>query len=105
MLRRLALKMTKKLLLAGSIVLCATGLVVAEEKKPAKEEGQSKVDAAKTQTCEKGKKFLADQKAKGTCAAESDEAAKVACSKDTWTKVNDLMTKCTSAKPAGKAKK
>ena len=96
--------MTTRLAFAGAVLMCFVGLAAAEEKKPAltKEEGQAKADAAKVEVCEKGKKFLADQKAKGKCAAESDEAAKITCGKDTWTKVNDLMTKCTSAKPADK---
>jgi hypothetical protein len=59
-----------------------------------------KVDAAKTQTCEKAKKFLADQKAKGKCAAEADEAAKLTCSAATYKPMNELLQKCTSAKPA-----
>ncbi|GEM_PF-5870436 len=96
--------MTIRLVFAGSVMMCVMGVAAAEDKKPAptKEEGQAKVDAAKTEVCEKGKKFLADQKAKGRCAAESDEAAKITCSKDTWTKLNDLMTKCTAVKPADK---
>jgi mannose/cellobiose epimerase-like protein (N-acyl-D-glucosamine 2-epimerase family) len=59
-----------------------------------------KVDAAKTQTCEKTKKFLADQKAKGKCAAEADEAAKLTCSPATYKPMSELLQKCTSAKPA-----
>ena len=59
-----------------------------------------KVDAAKTQTCEKAKKFLADQKAKGKCATEADEAAKVTCSAATHKQMTELLGKCTSAKPA-----
>jgi hypothetical protein len=59
-----------------------------------------KVDAAKTQTCEKAKKFLAEQKAKGKCAAEADAAAKVSCSPSTFAAMNELLSKCTSAKPA-----
>lgn len=96
--------MTKRLAFAGSVLMCFVGVAAAQEKKPAptKEEGQAKADAAKVEVCEKGKKFLADQKAKGKCAAESDEAAKITCAKDTWTKVNDLMTKCTAVKPADK---
>jgi hypothetical protein len=62
-----------------------------------------KVDAAKTQTCEKAKKFLADQKAKGKCAAEADEAAKLTCSPATYKPMNELLQKCTSAKPAASA--
>jgi len=78
------------------------GVAVAEEAKkaPTKEDAQAKVDAAKTEVCEKGKKFLSEQKAKGRCAAEADEAGKVTCGAATWKQVNDLMTKCTTAKPA-----
>ena len=54
----------------------------------------------KTETCEKAKKFLADQKAKGKCGAESDEAAKITCSPATFKQVTDLLSRCTSAKPA-----
>jgi hypothetical protein len=94
--------MTKRVAFAGSVLMCFVGVASAEEKKPAptKEDAQAKADAAKVEVCEKGKKFLSDQKAKGKCAAESDEAAKITCAKDTWTKVNDLMTKCTAVKPA-----
>jgi len=83
-------------------VVLLGGVAAAEEPKkaPTKEEGQAKVDAAKTEVCEKGKKFLNDQKAKGRCAAEADEAGKVTCSAATSKQVTDLMTKCTSAKPA-----
>jgi len=84
--------MTKKLIVIATLLLGATAS--ADEK-------QAKVDAAKTETCEKGKKFLADQKAKGRCAAEADEAAKITCSAATFKQVNDLLSKCTSAKPAG----
>ena len=59
-----------------------------------------KIDAAKTQTCEKAKRFLADQKAKGKCAGEADEAAKLTCSAATYTPMNELLRRCTSAKPA-----
>ena len=79
----------------GELVVAAlliAGAAVADDK----------TDAAKTQACEKSKKFLADQKAKGKCTAEADEAAKVTCSAATSRQVTDLMTKCTSAKPADK---
>ena len=84
------------LVLVGGVALADD----AAKKAPTKEEGQAKVDSAKTDVCENGKKFLTDQKAKGKCAAEADEAAKVTCSAATSKQVTDLMTKCTSAKPA-----
>ncbi|MEO7092738.1 MAG: hypothetical protein ABI175_05775 [Polyangiales bacterium] len=93
--------MTKRII--ASVVflgsLTAGSAVFADEAKkaPTKEEGQAKVDAAKTEVCEKGKAFLSDQKAKGKCASESDEAAKITCSAATSKQVTDLMTKCTSA--------
>jgi len=71
-------------------LLLLTGAAVADDK----------TDAAKTQACEKSKKFLADQKVKGKCTAEADEAAKVTCSPATHKQVSDLLSKCTSAKPA-----
>ena len=97
--------MNNRLLLASSILLCFVGLAAADETKPAPApaEGAGKADAAKIDVCEKGKKFLADQKAKGKCAPEADEAAKITCGASSWTKVNDLMTKCT--KPTKPAKK
>ncbi|MFN0253862.1 MAG: hypothetical protein ACKV2T_43760 [Kofleriaceae bacterium] len=96
--------MTKRVAFAASVLMGFVSVASAEEKKPAptKEEAQAKADAAKVEVCEKGKKFLADRKAKGSCGAESDEAAKITCAKDTWTKVNALMTKCAAGKPADK---
>lgn len=61
-----------------------------------------KVDAAKTRTCEKSKKFMAGQKAKGKCAAESDAAAKLTCSPATAKQVSELFKKCVSTKPPAK---
>ena len=61
-----------------------------------------KVDAAKTKTCEKTKKFLVDQKAKGKCAAEADEAAKLTCSAATYKPMTELLQRCTRAKPENK---
>ena len=91
-----------KLSVVGFGLVLVGGVALADDAKkaPTKEEGQAKVDAAKTEVCEKGKKFLNDQKAKGKCATEADEAAKVTCSAATSKSVTDLMTKCTSAKPA-----
>lgn len=97
--------------MAKASVVCLSvfalgGVAFAEEPKkaPTKEEGQAKVDAAKTEVCEKGKKFLNDQKAKGRCAAEADEAGKVTCSAATSKQVTDLMTKCAAAKADPKEK-
>ncbi len=89
----------KRLIVIATLLLIG-GTALADDTK-AKQDAQAKVDAAKVDVCEKGKKFLADQKAKGRCAAEADEAAKVTCTAATSKQVNDLMTKCTSAKPAG----
>jgi len=96
--------MSKRFVMAamflGSVTVGSVGFADEAKKPLTKEEAQAKVDAAKTDVCEKGKKFLAEQKAKGRCAAESDEAAKVTCSAATSKSVTDLMTKCTSGKPA-----
>lgn len=80
-------------ILAASVLLGSFGVVAADP-------GQAKVDAGKTEVCEKGKKFLGEQKAQGKCAAEADEAAKITCSPATSKQVADLMTRCTSAPPA-----
>jgi hypothetical protein len=80
-----------------SLGLCS-GLALADDKSDA----QKKVDQAKTDTCEKSKKFLAEQSAKGKCKAENDEAQKVTCSAATFKQVSDLQTKCLTAKPATK---
>jgi hypothetical protein len=84
----------------GSLTIGSAAFAEDAKKAPTKEEGQAKVDAAKTEVCEKGKKFLDGQKAKGKCAAEADEAAKITCSAATSKQVTDLMTKCTAVKPA-----
>jgi hypothetical protein len=85
--------MTKWVLTA---VLLMTGTAIADDKAAA----QAKVDAVKTETCEKVKKFIADQDAKGKCKAENEEAKKITCSAQTFTKMNELNTKCLQAKPA-----
>ena len=95
--------MSKRFVMAAMFLgsLTTSSAVFADDKKATtKEEGQAKVDAAKVDVCEKGKKFLAEQKAKGRCATEADDAAKITCTAATSKQVNDLMTKCTSAKPA-----
>jgi len=58
-----------------------------------------RVDAEKTQTCEKAKTFLAEKKAKGKCAAEADEAAKITCSPAMFKPMLDLLLKCRGANP------
>lgn len=68
-----------------------------------KSDAQAKVDAAKVETCEKAKKFLADQEAKGKCKTESADAKKIACTAATSKSVTDLQTKCITAKPEPKA--
>src|SRR5512139_3828321 len=80
-----------RLLVVATLLVSAAA--VADDK-------TAKIEAVKTETCEKGKKFLADQKAKGKCAAEADEAQKITCSAATFKQMNDLLTRCTSAKPA-----
>src|ERR1041384_3001283 len=84
----------KKLL----VLVWFVGIASADDQKT--KDAPAKGDAAKTETCEKGKKFLAEQKAKGRCAAEADEGAKITCSAATFKQMNDLLTKCTTAKPA-----
>ena len=77
-------------------MLLAGGVAYADQKSDA----QAKVDAVKTETCEKVKKFIADQDAKGKCKAEHEEAKKITCSGQTFGKMNELNTKCLQAKPA-----
>jgi hypothetical protein len=83
-----------KLITLLLVVLPAT--VLAD----AKSDGQAKADAAKTEVCEKAKKFLDGRKAKGKCSAEADEAGKISCSAQTWKQVVDLQTKCATGKSA-----
>jgi hypothetical protein len=85
--------MGKSVLLA---IIVWSGVAFAD----AKSDGQAKVDAVKTETCEKVKKFIADQDAKGKCKAENEEAKKITCSAQTFSKMNELNTKCLQAKPA-----
>jgi hypothetical protein len=75
-----------------------SGTALADQKSDA----QAKVDAAKTDTCEKVKKFILEQEAKGKCKAEAEEAKKITCSAATSKQMNDLNTKCLQAKPADK---
>ena len=78
------------------VVLLLPTTVLAD----AKSDGQAKADAAKTEVCEKAKKFLDGRKAKGKCTAEADEAGKTTCSAQTWKQVVDLQTKCATGKSA-----
>lgn len=77
-------------------MLLAGGVAHADQKA----EAQAKVDAVKTETCEKLKKFIADQDAKGKCKAEHEEAQKITCSAQVFGKMSELNTKCLQAKPA-----
>ena len=77
-------------------MLLTSRVAIADDKAAA----QAKVDAVKTETCEKVKKFIADQDAKGKCKAENEEAKKITCSAQTFAKMNELNTKCLQAKPA-----
>ncbi|HEY5933684.1 MAG TPA: hypothetical protein VIU61_03590 [Kofleriaceae bacterium] len=82
--------------LIALLVLIVPATVLAD----AKSDGQAKADAAKTEVCEKAKKFLDGRKAKGKCSAEADEAGKITCSAQTWKQVVDLQTKCATGKSA-----
>lgn len=90
--------MTKQFILGTLMSLgLFTGTAAADDKEVA----QKKVDTAKTETCEKTKKFLADQAAKGRCKDESAAAQKITCSASTFKDITDLNTKCAKA-PAAK---
>src|SRR4051812_33310433 len=54
---------------------------------------------AKTDTCEKAKKFLADQDTKGKCKAENADAQKITCSATTSKQATDLQNKCIAGTP------
>ncbi|HEY5923013.1 MAG TPA: hypothetical protein VIV11_15140 [Kofleriaceae bacterium] len=85
----------RKSVLSTLCVLLLSSVALADQKSDA----QAKVDATKTETCEKVKKFIADQHAKGKCKTEHEEAQKITCSAQTFTKMNELNTKCVQAKP------
>jgi hypothetical protein len=89
--------MTKQFILGTLLGLGLVSSAAADDK----QEAQKKVDTAKTETCEKTKKFLADQAAKGRCKDESAAAQKITCSASTFKDVTDLNTKCAKA-PAAK---
>ncbi len=89
--------MTKQIILGTLMSLgLFAGTAVADDKEVA----QKKVDTAKTETCEKTKKFMADQSAKGRCNDESAAAQKITCSAATFKDITDLNTKCAKAPPA-----
>jgi len=88
--------MTKQLIL-GSIVTLGLGLLAGTAGADDKADAQKKVDAAKTESCEKVKKFLGEQEAKGRCKDESSAAKKIACSAATFKDVTDLNTRCAKA--------
>lgn len=81
--------------------LMSLGLFAGTAAADDKEVAQKKVDTAKTETCEKTKKFLADQAAKGRCKDESAAAQKITCSASTFKDITDLNTKCAKT-PAAK---
>jgi hypothetical protein len=93
--------MTKQIILG---TLMSLGLFAGTAAADDKEVAQKKVDSAKTDTCEKTKKFLADQSAKGRCKDESAAAQKITCSASTFKDITDLNTKCAKAPPAAKDK-
>src|SRR5690349_17476546 len=82
--------------------LLGLGLFAGSAAADEKGDAQKKVDAAKTETCEKVKKFLGDQEAKGRCKDESAAAKKITCSAATFKEMNDLNTKCLKAPPPPK---
>jgi len=56
-------------------------------------------DKATTDACEKGKKTILAEEAKGRCKAEAAEAAKITCSPQTAQQVTDLVAKCAASGP------
>lgn len=90
--------MTNQIILG---TLMSLGLFAGTAAADDKEVAQKKVDTAKTETCEKTKKFLADQATKGRCKDESAAAQKITCSASTFKDITDLNTKCAKA-PAPK---
>lgn len=91
--------MSKGIVLASIVGL---GLFAGPAFADSKSDAQAKVDQAKTDTCEKEKKFLSEQDAKGKCKDENAAAKKITCSAATEKDVRDLQNKCISAKPATK---
>lgn len=89
--------MTKQFILGTFLGL---GLFAGTATADDKADAQKKVDAAKMETCEKVKKFLGEQEAKGRCKDESAAAKKITCSASTFKEMTDLNTKCMKAPPA-----
>jgi len=84
--------MSKRFMLVA-LMIGASGVAYAD----AKSDAQAKVDAAKTEVCEKSKVFLGSQAAKGRCTAESASAQQISCSASTAKQVFDLQTRCLQA--------
>ncbi|HEY5934497.1 MAG TPA: hypothetical protein VIU61_07680, partial [Kofleriaceae bacterium] len=84
--------MSKRFMLVA-LMIGASGVAYAD----AKSDAQAKVDAARTEVCEKSKVFLGTQAAKGRCTTESESAQRISCSASTAKQVFDLQTKCLQA--------
>ena len=89
--------MSKRIVLASLFTLGLHGGIAFAD---AKSDAQAKVDAAKVETCEKEKKFLAEQDGKGKCKDENAAAKKITCTAATEKDVRELQNKCIAAKPA-----
>lgn len=72
--------------LVAIFLLCAGSVAAADDK-------------ATTDACEKGKKTILDQEAKGRCKAEAAEAKKITCSPQTAQQVTDLVARCAASGP------
>ena len=85
-----------RIVLATIAGLALTGAAIAQSKKsaPTPEEAKAKVDANKVAICKDGKKYLADEKAKGLCLDEAKEAAKLTCTPETSKQVTYLAKRC-----------
>lgn len=83
--------MTKQFVLGTFLGLgLLAGAAIADDKADA----QKKVDAAKVDACEKVKKYIADQHAKGYCKDEHAAAQKLTCGPATFKDATDLNSKC-----------
>lgn len=56
-------------------------------------------DKSTIDACEKGKKTILDQEARGRCKAEAAEVKKITCSPATAQQVTDLVSKCDASGP------
>jgi len=56
-------------------------------------------DKATIDACEKGKKAVVDQEARGRCKAEAAEVKKITCTPATAQQVTDLVAKCNASGP------